>query len=152
MHSRFCVLLPAPSAAALSALPYSAHAQMECVGFSPAGVVVAGVAAVALTKVGRVPGTRAGLKRRSQSAQEAPAPVPVAKAMGHARPACAEGDMRAVSEVSGEKKGAHARRKRMTEATTPAEKPMPLRVLENECLEWRGGGGGDARLHEEVGD
>jgi hypothetical protein len=33
-----------------------------------------------------VPGTRAGLKRRSQSAQEEPTPVPVAKAMGQVRP------------------------------------------------------------------
>jgi hypothetical protein len=36
---------------------------------------------------GRVPGTRAGLKSRSQSAQDAPAPAPVANAIGHVRPA-----------------------------------------------------------------
>lgn len=33
-----------------------------------------------------VPGTRAGLKRRSQSAHAEPTPVPVANAMGHVRP------------------------------------------------------------------
>jgi len=34
----------------------------------------------------RVPGMRAGLKERSQSAYAAPAPNPVPKAMGHVRP------------------------------------------------------------------
>jgi hypothetical protein len=34
----------------------------------------------------RVPGTRAGLKRRSQSAQDEPTPVPAANAIGHVRP------------------------------------------------------------------
>ena len=35
----------------------------------------------------RVPGTRAGLKERSQSAYAAPAPNPVESATGHVRPA-----------------------------------------------------------------
>ena len=34
----------------------------------------------------RVPGTRAGLKERSQSAYAAPMPKPVESAMGHVRP------------------------------------------------------------------
>ena len=34
----------------------------------------------------RVPGTRAGLNRRSQSAYAAPIPNPVDNAMGHVRP------------------------------------------------------------------
>jgi len=50
----------------------------------------------------RTPAIRAGLNDRSQSAYAAPAPKPVERAMGHAR-----------------------RRKRMTDATTPALKPIP---------------------------
>jgi hypothetical protein len=42
-----------------------------------------------------VPGTRAGLKRRSQSAHAEPTPVPVANAMGHVRPENRHDDMSA---------------------------------------------------------
>jgi hypothetical protein len=37
----------------------------------------------------RVPGIRAGLKERSQSAYAAPAPKPVERAIGHVRPVIA---------------------------------------------------------------
>jgi len=51
----------------------------------------------------RVPGTRAGLNERSQSAYAEPRPKPVESPMGHVR-----------------------LRKRMTDATTPTPKPIPL--------------------------
>jgi len=38
----------------------------------------------------RVPGIRAGLKERSQSAYAAPAPKPVERAIGHVRPVIAK--------------------------------------------------------------
>ncbi len=69
----------------------------------------------------RVPGTLAGLKERSQSAYAAPAPKPVASAMGHVRP---RSTVKEVEHVKVEK--LDERRKNTTEAITPTPKPTPL--------------------------
>ena len=71
----------------------------------------------------RTPAIRAGLNDRSQSAYAAPAPKPVERAMGHARP---EINLRHFSYLG--EAGCHARRKRMTDAMTPTLKPIPLNV------------------------
>jgi hypothetical protein len=71
----------------------------------------------------RTPAIRAGLNDRSQSAYAAPAPKPVERAIGHARPGyCSK--IRYVGYKRCERYD--ARRKRMTDATTPTLKPMPL--------------------------
>lgn len=63
---------------------------------------------------------RVAAKERSQSEYAAPAPKPVLRAMGHVRPA------EHMRTEQAEKRNARLL-KRMTDASTPAPKPTPLK-------------------------
>lgn len=67
-----------------------------------------------------VPGIRAGLNDRSQSAYAIPAPKPVESAIGHVRP----GEGYSMSHEQGS--GKNERLNSTTERMTPALKPTPL--------------------------
>jgi len=97
----------------------------------------------------RTPAMRAGLKDRSQSAYAAPAPKPVERATGHARP---ENEFLRNRWWTGrDGRFVNVLRKRMTDATTPTLKPIPLRAEQNKVLLHRRGyeveGVRDARFY-----
>ena len=99
----------------------------------------------------RTPGILVGLNERSQSAYAAPAPKPVDRAIGQARPVRAEVRIVDYDETPRE---CDARLKRMTEAMTPTLKPTPLWWMSNQCQHSSRittiGNGRDVRLDYEI--